>query len=38
MHFTGKTVLKLVDGMIVEEHGLDDGLTAMMQLGLIQKA
>lgn len=38
MHFTGKTVLKLVDGLIVEEHGLDDGLTAMMQLGLIKKA
>jgi predicted ester cyclase len=38
MHFTGKTVLKVVDGMIVEENGLDDGLTAMMQLGLIQKA
>lgn len=38
MRFTGKTVLKVVNGLIVEEHGLDDGLTAMMQLGLIQKA
>jgi len=38
MRFTGKTVLKIVDGMIVEENGLDDGLTAMMQLGLIDKA
>ena len=38
MHFTGKTVLKVIDGLIVEENGLDDGLTAMMQLGLIKKA
>jgi predicted ester cyclase len=38
MHFTGKTVLKVVDGLIVEESGLDDGLTAMMQLGLVEKA
>ena len=38
MRFSGKTVLKVVDGLIVEEHGLDDGLTAMMQLGLIKKA
>jgi predicted ester cyclase len=38
MHFTGRTVLKVVDGLIVEENGLDDGLTAMMQLGLIKKA
>jgi predicted ester cyclase len=38
MRFTGTTVLKVVDGKIVEEIGLDDGLTAMMQLGLIKKA
>jgi predicted ester cyclase len=38
MRFTGKTVLKVVNGLIVEENGLDDGLTAMMQLGLIKKA
>jgi len=38
MHFTGKTVLKVVNGLIVEENGLDDGLTAMTQLGLIRKA
>jgi predicted ester cyclase len=38
MHFTGKTALKVVDGLIVEENGLDDGLTAMMQLGLIKTA
>lgn len=35
---TGKTVPKAVDGMIVEAHGLGDGLTAMMQLELIRKA
>src|SRR6201981_725920 len=28
MHFTGVTVLKVIDGKIVEEHGLDDGVTA----------
>jgi predicted ester cyclase len=35
MHFTGTTVLKVVDGKIVEEIGLDDGVTALMQLGLL---
>jgi len=35
MHFTGTTVLKLSDGRIVEEIGLDDGVTALTQLGLI---
>jgi predicted ester cyclase len=35
MHFTGTTVLKLADGKIVEEIGLDDGVTALTQLGLI---
>ena len=38
MHFTGTTVLKVVDGLIVEELGLDDGVTALTQLGLIKKA
>jgi predicted ester cyclase len=38
MHFTGTTVLKLIDGKIVEEIGLDDGVTALTQLGLIKKA
>ena len=28
MHFTGITVLKLKDGKIIEEIGLDDGVTA----------
>ena len=36
MHFTGMTVLRLKDGQIVEERGLDDGVTALQQLGLIQ--
>jgi predicted ester cyclase len=36
MHFTGTTVLKLEDGKIVEEIGLDDGVTALQQLGLVK--
>src|ERR1700751_4014875 len=36
MRFTGTTVLKLVDGMIVSEIGLDDGVTALTQLGRIR--
>lgn len=36
MHFTGTTVLKLKDGKILEEVGLDDGVTALEQLGLIR--
>jgi predicted ester cyclase len=36
MHFIGTTVLKVIDGKIVEEIGLDDGVTALTQLGLIQ--
>lgn len=38
MHFTGTTVLKVIDGKIVSEVGLDDGVTALGQLGLIRKA
>jgi predicted ester cyclase len=38
MHFTGTTVLKVFDGKIVEEIGLDDGVTALTQLGLLEKA
>lgn len=38
MKFTGTTVLKLKDGRIVEEVGLDDGVTALQQLGLIRVA
>ncbi len=36
MRFTGTTVLKLEDGKIVSEVGLDDGVTALTQLGLIR--
>ena len=38
MRFTGTTVLKLKDGKILEEIGLDDGVTALQQLGLIKIA
>ena len=38
MHFTGTSVLKVVGGKIVEEIGLDDGVTALTQLQLIKKA
>lgn len=37
MHFTGTTVLRIVNAKIVEEIGLDDGVTALQQLGLIRK-
>ena len=37
MEFTGTTVLKVKDGLITEEIGLDDGVTALKQLGLIPK-
>ncbi|HYY28891.1 MAG TPA: ester cyclase [Chthoniobacterales bacterium] len=36
MHFTGTTVLRLNNGKIVEEIGLDDGVTALRQLELIK--
>jgi hypothetical protein len=35
MEFTGTTVIKVVDGKIAEELGLDDGVTVLKQLGLI---
>ena len=35
MRFTGTTVLKVEDGLITEEVGLDDGVTVLRQLGLI---
>ena len=38
MHFTGTMVLKVAGGKIVEEIGLDDGVTALTQLGLIKAA
>jgi predicted ester cyclase len=36
MHFTGTTILKVKDGKILEEIGLDDGVTALTQLGLLR--
>ncbi|MNP78144.1 SnoaL-like polyketide cyclase [compost metagenome] len=36
MRFTGTTVLRLEDGKIVEEIGLDDGVAALTQLGLFR--
>lgn len=36
MRFSGITVLKIKDGKIGEGVGLDDGLTAMQQLGIVQ--
>lgn len=35
MHFAGITILKIIDGKIVEERGLDDGVAALTQLSLI---
>ena len=35
---TGTTVLKLRNGLIVEEIGLDDGVAALTQLGLLKAA
>lgn len=36
MHFTGTTVLRIENGKIAEEIGLDDGVTALKQLQLIR--
>ena len=38
MHFTGTTVLRVENGRISEEVELDDGVTALQQLGLIRPA
>jgi predicted ester cyclase len=38
MRFTGTTVLKVIDGKIAEEVGLDDGVTALTELGLLKAA
>jgi predicted ester cyclase len=38
MQFTGTTVLRVKNGLIAEEVGLDDGVTALRQLGLIRVA
>jgi predicted ester cyclase len=38
MRFTGTTVLRVENGKIAEEVGLDDGVTALQQLGLLRPA
>jgi predicted ester cyclase len=38
MRFTGITVLRVQNGLITEELGLDDGVTVLRQLGLIPGA
>lgn len=36
MHFTGTTVLRVENGRIAEEVGLDDGVAALTQLGILK--
>jgi hypothetical protein len=38
MHFTGTTVLRVENGKIAEEIGLDDGVTALTQLSILKAA
>jgi len=38
MRFTGTTVLRVRNGQIAEEVGLDDGATALQQLGILHAA
>jgi predicted ester cyclase len=38
MRFTGTTVLRVLNGKILQEVGLDDGVTALTQLGLMKPA
>ena len=38
MRFTGTTILKIKDGKILEEIGLDDGVTALTHLGILRAA
>jgi hypothetical protein len=38
LRFTGTSVLKVENGLITEEIGLDDGVTVLQQLGLITAA
>ena len=38
MRFTGITILKVENGLITEELGLDDGVPVLQQLGLITAA
>ena len=38
MRFGGTTVIRVENGKVAEEIGLDDGVTALTQLGLIKVA
>jgi hypothetical protein len=38
MHFTGVTILKVENGLIVEERALEDGVTMLEQAGLIPQS
>ena len=38
MYFTGVTVIRVQDGLITEEIGLDDGITVLQQLGIIPQS
>jgi predicted ester cyclase len=38
MHFTGTTVIRVENGKIAEEVGLDDGVAALTQLGILKAA
>jgi SnoaL-like polyketide cyclase len=38
MRFSGVTVLRVENGKIAEEIGLDDGVAALQQLGLLRAA
>ena len=38
MHFTGTSVLRIENGKVKEEIGLDDGATALQQLGILRAA
>lgn len=37
MRFTGTTILKVENGLITQEVGLDDGVSVLQQLGLIDE-
>jgi hypothetical protein len=38
VRFTGTTVLRVENGKIAEKVGLDDGVTVLRQLGILQVA
>jgi hypothetical protein len=38
MHFTGVSILKVESGLIVEEKGLDDGVTMLKQANPIAQS